>query len=143
MNVILRRTGLALAVLVAGLQLWPAGRTNPAVTADLRAGHEVQSILRRSCYDCHSNETRWPWYAYVAPVSWIVVHDVEEGRDELNFSSWEELSPERKRKRAEKSIEEVEEGHMPLPKYLRLHSQTRVAPEELEILRGWAREHGG
>ncbi len=121
MKVLLRRTGLALALLVAGIQLWPVGRTNPAVTADLRAAPEVQRILRKSCYDCHSNETRWPWYAYVAPVSWLVVHDVKEGRDELNFSSWEELSPQRKKRRAEKAIDEIEEG--------RALFKSRVTPE--------------
>ena len=71
---------LALAAVFVAIQLVPVHRDNPPVASDLDAPADVKSILRRACYDCHSNETRWPWYAYVAPVSWLVAHDVEEGR---------------------------------------------------------------
>ena len=65
------------------IQFVPVDRSNPPVLSDVQAPAEVQTILRRSCYDCHSHETHWPWYAYVAPASWFVVDHIEEGREDL------------------------------------------------------------
>ncbi len=73
------------------IQLVPVNRSNPTVEADLEAPEAVTAVLRTACYDCHSNETHWPWYSYVAPVSWLVAHDVEEARSEFSFSHWEQL----------------------------------------------------
>ena len=75
------------AVLVA-IQLVPVARTNPRVEASVEAPPEVTAILRRACFDCHSNETAWPPQAYLAPVSWLVAHDVKDGREVLFFSRW-------------------------------------------------------
>ncbi len=77
----------AAVVLIAG-QFVPAKRTNPPVQGVLVAPPEIEATLRRACYDCHSNETRWPWYSRVAPLSWFIVRDVEVGRKEINFSEW-------------------------------------------------------
>lgn len=132
------RIAVGLAVLFLAIQFVPAGRTNPPATKPLEAPPEVMAILRRSCFDCHSNETVWPWYAYVAPVSWLVVHDTDEGRAELNFSHWGDL-PQKKRDSAAGSIvEEIEEGTMPMEEYLWMHSDARVSPAELEVLRTWS-----
>jgi len=132
------RIAVGLAVLFLAIQFVPAGRTNPAATKPLEAPPEVMAILRRSCFDCHSNETAWPWYAYVAPVSWLVVKDTDEGRAELNFSHWGDL-PQKKRDSAAGSIvEEIEEGAMPLEEYLWMHTDARVSPAELEVLRTWS-----
>src|SRR5512137_3175038 len=79
---------LALGVVLAALQLVPVTRTNPPVTAAVPAPPEVAAILRRACFDCHSHETVWPLQAYLAPFSWLVAHDVKEGREELDFSAW-------------------------------------------------------
>ena len=138
MKRILVRVAIALAILIVAIQLVPVGRTNPAVTAPLRAPEPVASILRRSCYDCHSNETRWPWYAYVAPVSWLVAYDVEEGREHLNFSEWGGYSEGKRESRAGQMLEEIEEGHMPLPNYVRMHAEARLSPEDVAALRAWA-----
>ena len=78
-------TGLLVAVLVVA-QLKTVARTNPLSKGDLSAPPEVEAILRNSCYDCHSNETRWPWYSYVAPISWVIVDHVDQGRKQINFS---------------------------------------------------------
>jgi hypothetical protein len=139
---ILKRTLLGACALFLGLQIWPAGRTNPPTTAGLDADPAVTSILRRACFDCHSNETRWPWYAYVAPVSCWMVEDVDHGRSELNFSEWGSYSEEKRRKRAARALDEVEEGHMPIPKYLRMHPEARLSPAEVEILRAWVETQG-
>lgn len=132
------RIAIALAVLFVAIQLVPSGRTNPAVTKPLVAPEEVMTILRRSCFDCHSNATEWPWYAYVAPASWLVVHDTDEGRAELNFSHWGDLSDNARSSKASEVVEEIEDGKMPLEAYLWMHSEAKISPADLEVLRRWA-----
>lgn len=128
-----------LIITVAGfllIQLIPIDRTNPSVAADFDGPLEVKEILKRSCYDCHSNETEWPWYSYVAPASWLVSHDVKEGREELNFSEWDKYIS-KKTEIIEEIVEEVEEHEMPLPAYLVTHPKARISEKELSILRNW------
>ena len=94
---------MLLAIVAIGIQLYPVARTNPPVTADFSGPAEVKAVLKTACYDCHSNETRWPWYSYVAPLSWLVTHDVEEGRAEFNLSAWGTISePRRERLRGKR-----------------------------------------
>ncbi|MFC1662519.1 heme-binding domain-containing protein, partial [Gemmatimonadota bacterium] len=110
------------ALVLAGvllLQLVPVDRTNPPVTAEVVAPGAVMEILRTSCYDCHSNETTWPWYSRVAPVSWLIAKHVEMGREHVNFSHWGELSAEDRDHALEDIWEEVERGTMPHRGYLR------------------------
>ena len=133
---------LVLIVLaLVAMQLVPVDRENPPVAADFDEDSAVEAVLRQSCYDCHSNETRWPWYSRVAPISWLVAHDVEEGRDHLNFSSWGDLEEKRREKLREEAWEEVEKGDMPLPMYLRAHGDARLTDEDRAILRAWVGEH--
>src|SRR6478672_7737844 len=89
-------TGLFVAFLAA--QIVPVTRVNPPVEGDLTAPADVKAVLRRACYDCHSNETVWPWYSHVAPVSWLVADDVNKGRRHWNFSTWNHLTPDRQAK---------------------------------------------
>jgi hypothetical protein len=112
------------------IQLVPVDRTNPPVTRELRWDTEqTRAIAERACFDCHSNQTKWPWYAYVAPVSWRLADHVEHGREHMNFSEWG---------RPNEDFEEVEEvlkeGEMPLSDYLRLHPEARLTPEETSAL---------
>ena len=134
----LKRLGIALLFLFGLIQFYPVTRENPPLGKGLEAPAEVAAILRRACYDCHSNETRWPWYAYIAPASWLVAHDVEEGRAELNFSIFGEYGDSKRASKASEAVEEIEEGHMPPEQYLLLHSEARITPEELEKLTAWA-----
>jgi len=133
---VLAVAGYSLLVLAAAAQVVPVERGNPPVTADLRAPPEVHAVLRRACYDCHSNETVWPWYAGVAPVSWLVARDVREGRDELNFSAWDPAAP-RAAKALRKCAEELREGEMPPGPYVALHPQARLGEAERALLLGW------
>ena len=127
------------AVLVLGLaQLVPLDRSNPPVESEVPAGPAVREILRRSCYDCHSHESRWPWYAYVAPISWLVVHDVHEAREEMNFSTWNAYDAKERAKKLEEVWEEVDEGEMPLWFYVPLHPEARLSDEDKSALRAWA-----
>ena len=87
---------LTLVALLVLIQLIPVDTENPVVTAEVDAPTEVLEVLRRACYDCHSNETAWPWYTHVAPVNFLVAHDVEEGREHLNFSEWDRYDAEKR-----------------------------------------------
>jgi hypothetical protein len=129
---------IAIVLLAAGIQFIPAKRTNPDVAYDFDGPAKVKAILQKSCYDCHSNETRWPWYSYIAPASWLVSHHVEDGRKHLNFSEWEAMKDMGWIRR--EIHEEVAEGEMPMKSYLLLHSGAKVSAEELAILKHWAGE---
>lgn len=133
--------GLATVTFLA-IQLVPVERTNPPVTADIAAPKAVKSILRESCYDCHSNETVWPWYSRIAPVSWLVTRDVSKGRQHLNFSNWEGQSPNDKVEAAEEILEEISEGKMPMPIYVAMHSSARLTPEKSATLAAWIESFG-
>lgn len=126
----------AAGVVLAAIQLVPVDRTNPPVTAAVQAPPEVQAVLRRACFDCHSHETIWPVQAYVAPFSWLVAHDVEEGREELDFSAWDRVDH---RKVAKKLPKEVGEGEMPPWFYVLAHPSARLSDAERKLLSDWAR----
>jgi hypothetical protein len=135
-----RRAGIlggVLGLLFAGLQVVPVERTNPPVESDVAAPPPVHTVLRRACYDCHSNETAWPWYSHVAPVSWLVTQDVQEGRGRLNFSTWNRLDAKRQVETRRKAWEEIAKGDMPLWFYTPLHSGARLSLEDKAILREW------
>ena len=134
--------GVALACVLLLAQLLPVNRENPPVESEVSASAEVRRVLRNSCYDCHSHETRWPWYSRVAPFSWLVAHDVSHAREHLNFSAWNRYDPREQRKKLEEVWEEVEEGEMPLWYYLPLHSEARLAEDDKRRLRAWAMEGG-
>ena len=119
------------------MQLIPIERSNPPVAFDLPSPPPVKTILERSCYDCHSHATKWPWYAYVAPASWKVVYDVGEARAELNFATWKAYRPDKRERLLEDIVEAVDEGHMPPSYYLLLHPDARLSAEESELLRRW------
>ncbi len=129
---------IALVVVVVGIQFVPVKRSNPEVVYDFDGPAEVKAILKRSCYDCHSNETQWPWYSHVAPLSWFVANHVEEGREHLNFSEWEALKQMTWFR--SKIYEEVEEGEMPLKSYLLIHTKAKLSEDDLTVLKKWAEE---
>jgi hypothetical protein len=134
----LRNTLIVSSIAMVAIQVYPAGRENPPVESDLVAPADVKAILRRSCYDCHSNETDWRWYAYVAPVSWFIVSDVQHGRSQLNFSKWGQYSEKKRRSKAGEIIDEISGGDMPLASYVRVHPSARLAAPEIERLKDWA-----
>lgn len=131
-------TAVAAVVALVAIQLVPVDRSNPPVTAEVQAPPEVMSQIRTSCYDCHSNEASWPWYAYVAPVSWFVADHVHEAREHLNFSTWGDLPAEERAEMAEEISEEVHEGEMPLSSYLWMHADARMSEAEQRVITDWA-----
>jgi hypothetical protein len=128
----------ALIVVLVAIQLVPVDRSNPPVVADFDGPPAVAKVLRASCYDCHSHETSWPWYSRVAPVSWLVAHDVEEARGRVNFSLWGSYDRKRRERLAEEIWEEVEKGEMPLPAYLLAHPDARPGEAAKATIRDWS-----
>lgn len=136
---LVRWTILVFAGLLILAQFVPVERSNPPITSRMPAPEEVQAVLRRACYDCHSHETRWPWYSRIAPVSWRVVSHVNEAREDLNFSAWPVFDFEFQRLAFHEIEEQVESGEMPLWDYLLLHPQARLSDEDRRLLIEWAR----
>lgn len=99
---------------------------------------EMATLLKTACYDCHSNETKYPWYSFVAPASWLVAKDTREGREEVNFSNWTDIDMMDKLAILDDIYSEVEEEHMPLPIYLTLHSEAKLSAEERQKIMEWA-----
>lgn len=127
-----KRLSLALLIMFLGIQLIPYGRehSNPPITKEPAWDTpQTRELAKAACFDCHSNETRWPWYSYVAPVSWLVARDVEEGREHLNFSEWD-----RPQHDAEEAAEELLEGEMPLWFYPLLHPAARLDETQKQTL---------
>lgn len=132
----------ALAILLIAIQFVPvADPGNPPVREEIVASPEVMDILRRSCFDCHSNRTDWPWYSRLAPASWLVNHDVAEGRDHLNFSEWNRYAVGERAEKWEEILEEVFEAKMPPRVYLPLHPSARLSTEDRATLEAWARRY--
>jgi hypothetical protein len=100
---------------------------------------EVKVILSKACYDCHSNQTIYPWYSYVAPFSWLVIKDVKEGREELNFSEWSDQSKRRKIKILNEMSEEIEKKKMPLPIYTITHRDAKLSDDEIATITAWTK----
>ncbi|MCB1176344.1 MAG: heme-binding domain-containing protein [Leptospiraceae bacterium] len=131
-----RNVSLFLLVLIL-LQFVPIDRTNIPHSNEIKAPTQISSMLKRACYDCHSTVTDWPWYSYVFPVSLLVSHHIEEGREELNFSEFENLKDIKKISKLESMIEEIEEQEMPPGYYLLFHKNAHITKEELTALKKW------
>ena len=119
------------AVLFAAIQFVPYGRdhTNPPVVQEPTwANERTRQLAVGACFDCHSNETKWPWYSHVAPVSWFLMRDVTGGREALNFSEWQNND------QALGAAETVEEGSMPTMQYKLMHSTARLSDQERQEL---------
>ena len=133
-------------IVLAGGQLVRPERTNPLTDPPrtLAARHavpqSVAQILDRACRDCHSNDTRWPWYSHVAPVSWFVIDHVNHGRSHFNYSDWARYSPGEGRKLLKGSCDLARETAMPLASYALMHRSARLSQADVEMLCNWAIE---
>ena len=135
--------GIAALVCTGASALHPFGApkrdTQPLPLLTPWASAEVSRLFQRSCMDCHSNSTNWPWYSYVAPTSWLVERDVHSGRRHLNLSGWQQYTNEQKQKLLADIASVVKNGEMPLPQYLLIHRQAALSSQEIETLYQWAR----
>jgi len=127
-----RRIAIAAAAILVAIQLVPYGRAHqnrPVVEEPSWLEPSTRQLAQRACFDCHSNETRWPWYSHIAPTSWFVQRHVDEGRPVLNFSEWNRPYEE-----AHEASEVVLEGEMPPWSYLAAHPEARLTPVETQSL---------
>jgi len=133
------KTLLYVLIPIILIQFIPINRNNPPVDNNLviSTPKDVEVILKNSCYDCHSNETVWPVYSYIAPISWLVAKDVKNGREELNFSEWNKLDDSKMEKKKEEIIEEISRDTMPLPIYLITHPSAKLSEDDKLLLKNW------
>ncbi len=120
-------------LLLIAIQFIPYGKnhTNPPVIAEPKwDSPQTRTLFMRACGDCHSHETKWPWYSNIAPISWLVYHDVVEGREHFNISAW----GHQKKNEGDEAAEELEEGEMPLKPYLLAHPEARLNKQEKALL---------
>jgi len=142
----LRISAIVLAILVGCAQFFGPAKTNPAADPALSAFSRLETpttiaaTFRRACGDCHTNDTHWPWYASVAPVSWWTIDHVNHGRSHLNFSEWGKLPPADAASLLGEICEQIESGEMPLPSYLRMHSEAQLTTEDRKSLCLWTVE---
>jgi heme-binding protein len=135
----MRRWLLILAGIVLAMQLVPVPRTNGPAAEDIGAPAPVAEVMRRACHDCHSQATVWPWYGYVAPVSWLLAYDVTEARDHMDLSTWSALPARKRAKRLDHIAEEVEDREMPPAIYRLMHPEARLDDASRAMLVEWAR----
>jgi hypothetical protein len=126
--------GVLIGLIVGGIliQFLPYGHdhTNPPVTGEPQwNSQQTRDLATRACYDCHSNQTTWPWYSNIAPVSWLIQHDVEEGRSRLNFTEWN-----RPQRETEDAARQVQRGAMPPSYYGIMHPSANLTPDEKQAL---------
>jgi len=127
-------------IVFVAIQLIPVDRTNKPVDkknnfVDIyNSPPEIRAILKNACYDCHSNETNYPRYAYVAPISWAVKDHINEGREHLNFSVWGAYNKELKENVLQKSTEAVQNYEMPMPSYIDYHPKANLTRQQRQEL---------
>ncbi len=141
---ILKWTAITLAGVFIIIQAVRPARTNPPVDgartlqSKMQMPADIDAILKRSCYDCHSHETRWPWYSNVAPASWLLADHVSEGREHMNFSNWAQYDTDDAEDLFEEIAEEVRKGGMPLSSYTLIHSDAKLSEADKGRLIEWA-----
>lgn len=139
----LKLTLWTILVVLVAIQFVPVDRTNPESDKDMdlfavtNAPKQVQDIMHNSCYDCHSNQTIWPWYSYVAPISFVLQEHVVEGRDHLNFSEWGSLDLEDQLSALKHMKKEIEDDGMPLSEYLMLHGEAKMTDDRKAAVLLW------
>jgi hypothetical protein len=134
---------IVLALVFVAIQFKRPARTNPPVDesqtifARTQMPPQVAAIFDRSCRDCHSNKTVWPWYTNFAPISWFIVNHVNEGRKHMNLSEWGRLDRDLQDKKPRQICDEVTDGAMPLSSYTPLHPGSKLSPEDVKTLCDW------
>ena len=138
-----KRALLVLVVVFVGIQFVRPARTNPpedptrTIFADATVWQDAPKTIERACLDCHSSRTRWPWYAHVAPVSWLVADDVAEGREHMNLSAWVAYDRSQKSALLADACKLVKRNSMPLPIYITMHGEANLTVQERQEICSW------
>ena len=142
-----KKIAWALLIIFLAMQLYrPDKNTSPDTDhltlflTETNPPEEVKAILKTSCFDCHSNQTRYPWYNNIAPVSWWLDGHIEEGKEHFNVSDWANYSGKKKDHKLEEVIETVEEGEMPLDSYTWTHEEARLTDAQRDAVMAWAQQ---
>jgi hypothetical protein len=139
-----KRIGSGVLIIFALAQFIPVDRSNPplepsqTIFAAEPMPPDVRAIFENSCVQCHSNQVRWPWYSHLAPVSWVIAHDVHQGRKQLNFSEWAAYPARKKEDKRQEICEQVANGDMPESKYALLHRRAHLTPEQRDAVCAWS-----
>lgn len=139
----LKIIAIVLFVAFVAIQFYRPNRTVPPIVeaetleASTQVPEAVEQILTRSCNDCHTNKTNYPWYSQIAPASLFLASHVEEGRRHLNFSVWNTYETRRKRRKLDEICEQITERYMPLPSYLWIHWDAKLSDEDIKTLCDW------
>ena len=145
MSKLIKRVVIVGAVVFVVIQFIRPTRTNPpidparTIEARTQLPPEVGAIFDMACSDCHSYETNWPWYSQVAPVSWLIWDDVQEGRSALNLSDWAQYDSRRASEKLANIAKMVSRGVMPLWQYRLLHPMARLSPDDVKLLVEWTK----
>ncbi|HVS21269.1 MAG TPA: heme-binding domain-containing protein [Pyrinomonadaceae bacterium] len=140
---VLKWIAIGLIVVFLGIQFVRPARTNPAVDesqtifARTQMTPHVAAIFNRSCVDCHSNKTEWPWYTNVAPLSWFIVNHVNEGRKNWSLSEWGQLDRDHQDRKLRQICDEITDGAMPLSSYTPMHPNSKLSADDKKKLCDW------
>lgn len=134
----MKNTLIIVFVIFVAMQFFQVEHTNPTTNPQLEinAPEEVKAILKKSCFDCHSNEVKYPWYSNIAPVSWMISRHVNNARSLVNFSTWEAYTQDEKEKKIKEVFRAVYAA-MPLTSYLSMHEEAQLTQEERTLVREW------
>jgi hypothetical protein len=137
MSAALKAALILAAIVVLLAQLVPVEHNNPPAEGEVAPAPPVAAILERACYDCHSNQTRWPWYSRVAPLSWLVASHVTAGRRQLNFSEWGRYYPATRRHKLQWMARALHNEQMPPWSYLLMHREAQLSADDRAVLERW------
>lgn len=139
----LKKTGIVLVVILVGIQFIPTdiNQQEEIPKTDIRHVYDVpdnvMNILQTSCYDCHSNNTNYPWYSNVQPMRFLMDRDIREGKEELNFSEFGSYSQRKQKNKLDRISKQVKADKMPLPSYLLLHSNAKLSADDKQEIINW------
>jgi len=139
----LKRIAILLVVILVGVQFIPTdvNQQEEIPKTDIRHVYDVpdnvMNILQISCYDCHSNNTNYPWYSHVQPMRFLMDRDIREGKEELNFSEFGSYSQRKQKNKLDRISKQVKADKMPLPSYLLLHSNAKLSADDKQEIINW------
>jgi hypothetical protein len=131
---------IALAIVLMIIQFVRIDKTNPVALLEndfieiVKPNAEIASMIKSSCYDCHSSQSKYPWYSNIAPVFWLVKSHINEGREHFNFSAWDMYSTQDRKEILHECAEEVEEKVMPMKPYLLMHGEAKLSDKQRATL---------
>lgn len=145
MKKVLKFIAIIVVFVIIGMQFFQIDKTNPPINsaetleASTQVPENIQAIFKRSCDDCHSNKTIYPFYSYIAPISWKLDEHIKDGRKKMNFSVWQTYENRKKRKKLEEICEEIETNEMPMSQYLIVHWDAKLSDDDKKIICDWTK----